>query len=190
MNAPHTAAGSPQLAEVDQAIAREDAARAESRLDRLHIAFGMDGGSWDEEKVLERFELLYEAGLVEEAYTIAVRARLMRTAAQAATQLVWITGVPMGQPEEAERWGMVNRVLDDEELMPAVLEVAAQIAETSPEALPRIRAMMTDGWDMELGAALAMERERALPFNDAVDFAQMEQRLAQLRARTRNTSAN
>lgn len=37
------------------------------RKDRLHIAFGMDGGSWDEEKVLERFELLYEAGLIEEA---------------------------------------------------------------------------------------------------------------------------
>lgn len=38
-----------------------------SRMDRLHIAFGMHGGTWDEEKVLERFELLYEAGLVEEA---------------------------------------------------------------------------------------------------------------------------
>lgn len=38
------------------------------RMDRLHIKFGMDGGSWDEEKVLERFELLYEAGLVEEAH--------------------------------------------------------------------------------------------------------------------------
>ena len=37
-----------------------------SRMDRLHIAFGMHGGTWDEEKVLERFELLYEAGLVEE----------------------------------------------------------------------------------------------------------------------------
>ena len=30
--------------------------------DRLRIAFGMDGGGWDEEKVLERYELLYEAG--------------------------------------------------------------------------------------------------------------------------------
>jgi hypothetical protein len=27
----------------------------------------MEGADWDEEKVLERFELLYEAGLVEEA---------------------------------------------------------------------------------------------------------------------------
>lgn len=42
--------------------------RTVNRSDRLHIAFGLDGGTWDEEKVLERFELLYEAGLVEEAH--------------------------------------------------------------------------------------------------------------------------
>ncbi len=35
--------------------------------DRIRICFGLDGGAWDEEKVLDRFELLYEAGLVEEA---------------------------------------------------------------------------------------------------------------------------
>lgn len=35
--------------------------------DRVRICFGLDGTSWDEEKVLERYELLYEAGLVEEA---------------------------------------------------------------------------------------------------------------------------
>jgi hypothetical protein len=36
------------------------------REDRVRICFGLDGGAWDEEKVLERYELLYEAGLVEE----------------------------------------------------------------------------------------------------------------------------
>lgn len=36
------------------------------RPERLKIGFGI-GGGWDEEKVLERYELLYEAGLVEEA---------------------------------------------------------------------------------------------------------------------------
>ncbi len=35
--------------------------------ERVRLAFGLDGPSWDEEKVLERYELLYEAGLVEEA---------------------------------------------------------------------------------------------------------------------------
>jgi hypothetical protein len=36
------------------------------RAERLRIGFGIDG-AWDEEKVLERYELLYEAGLVAEA---------------------------------------------------------------------------------------------------------------------------
>ena len=37
------------------------------RYDRLRVCFGFDGMAWDEEKVLERYELLYEAGLVDEA---------------------------------------------------------------------------------------------------------------------------
>lgn len=35
--------------------------------ERLRICFAMDDVDWDEEKVLERYELLYEAGLVAEA---------------------------------------------------------------------------------------------------------------------------
>lgn len=37
------------------------------RSERIRMCFGLDGAMWDEEKVLERYELLYEAGLVEEA---------------------------------------------------------------------------------------------------------------------------
>jgi hypothetical protein len=39
---------------------------AELRQDRVRLAFGEGGMPWDEEKVLERYELLYEAGLVQE----------------------------------------------------------------------------------------------------------------------------
>lgn len=42
-------------------------ARPLQRAERVRICFGLDGAAWDEEKVLDRFELLYEAGLVEEA---------------------------------------------------------------------------------------------------------------------------
>jgi hypothetical protein len=38
-----------------------------SRQERVRMCFALDGAAWDEEKVLERYELLYEAGLVEEA---------------------------------------------------------------------------------------------------------------------------
>src|SRR5438552_2253777 len=40
--------------------------RAPGRRERVRLYFGSEDG-WDEERVLDRFELLYEAGLVEEA---------------------------------------------------------------------------------------------------------------------------
>ncbi|MFN7178225.1 NUDIX hydrolase [Hyphomonas sp.] len=42
------------------------AAGNEKRLERARIAFGFDGARWIEERVLERYELLYETGLVAE----------------------------------------------------------------------------------------------------------------------------
>ena len=41
-------------------------ATAEMRRNRMRLCFGEGGLSWDEERVLERYELLYEAGLVSE----------------------------------------------------------------------------------------------------------------------------
>ncbi len=37
------------------------------RRERMRLAFGDDGSRWDEERALDRYELLYEAGLVMEA---------------------------------------------------------------------------------------------------------------------------
>ena len=37
------------------------------REDRLGLTFGLCGGAWNEERVLERYELLFEAGLIPEA---------------------------------------------------------------------------------------------------------------------------
>lgn len=49
---------------------REERASAlPSMRTRLRLAFGLDDFPWDEERVLERYELLYEAGLAEEAVT-------------------------------------------------------------------------------------------------------------------------
>ena len=45
------------------------AAEAGAPRTRLRLAFGLDDFPWDEERVLERYELLYEAGLAEEAVT-------------------------------------------------------------------------------------------------------------------------
>jgi hypothetical protein len=54
------------LPEIDR-WARTQAAFDLGRRERVRLAFGTDAGPWDEEKVLDRYELLYEAGLVAEA---------------------------------------------------------------------------------------------------------------------------
>ena len=44
-----------------------DPGESRRREDRVGISFGFGGARWDPVRVLERYELLYEAGLVPEA---------------------------------------------------------------------------------------------------------------------------
>ncbi|MDX3908067.1 MAG: hypothetical protein QHC78_20460 [Pigmentiphaga sp.] len=44
-----------------------DRAQKRSRQQRVAVCFGLDGRPWNEELVLQRYELLFEAGLVHEA---------------------------------------------------------------------------------------------------------------------------
>ena len=66
--------GEPQgLASIRRACKRWVAASArkaerEIREERVRVALGLDNGSWNEERVLERYELFYEIGLVPEAH--------------------------------------------------------------------------------------------------------------------------
>jgi hypothetical protein len=57
-----------------------ETARALPRKDRVRFYFGTEGAAWDEERVLDRYELLYEAGLVEEARRDGRPAALARAA--------------------------------------------------------------------------------------------------------------
>ncbi len=50
-------------------------AQSEERLARARLLFALDGAPWNEERVLERYELLYEAGLTPEAGRDRERAR-------------------------------------------------------------------------------------------------------------------
>jgi len=49
------------------AVGTQQSTNTQSIQDRIRICFGLDTAGWDEERVLDRYELLYEAGLVEEA---------------------------------------------------------------------------------------------------------------------------
>jgi hypothetical protein len=63
----------------------------ELRRERAAIAFGVGGGPWDGERVLERYELLYEIGLVPEA----VRDRIYLPRDRAAPQQDAVPGLDM-----------------------------------------------------------------------------------------------
>jgi hypothetical protein len=45
----------------------DDPAVVSGRIERIGVTFGVDGGVWDGERVLDRYELLYELGLATEA---------------------------------------------------------------------------------------------------------------------------
>jgi hypothetical protein len=62
--------GRPAALEPIETALRDWAARGgdgAQRLARARLAFALDGAPWNEERVLERYELLYEAGLAQEA---------------------------------------------------------------------------------------------------------------------------
>ncbi|MGE0827753.1 MAG: NAD regulator [Hyphomonadaceae bacterium] len=86
---------------IDNVIAKRLKAWAESggegreRWTRACVEFGFEGAGWNEERALQRYELLYEAGLVFEA--VRDRAKLSRKAAPEADHLD-----VFGQPMESD----------------------------------------------------------------------------------------
>jgi hypothetical protein len=69
----------------------EWAGRSETRQARMRLLFALDGSPWNDERVLDRYELLYEAGLAPEAGRDRARAQGGAPAEPAAIGL----GAPM-----------------------------------------------------------------------------------------------
>jgi len=69
----------PLLAEWIPPSAHGELGRALGWRERLRLCFGVGGSPWDEEKVLDRYEMLYEAGLVDEARRDGREAALKRS---------------------------------------------------------------------------------------------------------------
>jgi hypothetical protein len=76
------------LALIEQAL-RGWADADPQRLARARLLFALDGAPWNEERVLERYELLYEAGLAREA---------ARDRGEAATALPAPLAAALGEP--------------------------------------------------------------------------------------------
>jgi enoyl-CoA hydratase/carnithine racemase len=77
-----------------------------------------------------------------------------------------------GQPftaAEAERWGLVNRVVEPSELLEATMEIARRIAANGPIAVRQAKQAIHRGLQMSVWDGLAFEIEaynRLVPTED------------------------
>jgi hypothetical protein len=81
--------GRPAALSLIEEALRRWAGGDSQRLARVRLAFALDGAPWNEERVLERYELLYEAGLAREA---------ARDRGEAATALPAPLAAALGEP--------------------------------------------------------------------------------------------
>lgn len=59
--------------------------------------------------------------------------------------------------EQAERWGLVNRVVPAEELVPTALSLARDMASCDQPTLRTYKRLVNQGYEMSLGDALTLE---------------------------------
>jgi enoyl-CoA hydratase len=59
--------------------------------------------------------------------------------------------------EDAERWGLVNRVVPADQVLPAALALAEKIAANAPLSVRRMKETAVKGVDLPLGTALRLD---------------------------------
>ncbi len=63
--------------------------------------------------------------------------------------------------ETAERWGLVNRVLNPDALLPAALALAADMASAEPNMLRALKRLIDEGFELPMGEAMDLEATRS-----------------------------
>ncbi|MGV0983159.1 MAG: enoyl-CoA hydratase [Limnohabitans sp.] len=63
--------------------------------------------------------------------------------------------------EQAERWGLVNRLVPDDALQAQALALAQDIATAPREMTHAYKRLIDEGYQLPLGEALALERQRS-----------------------------
>ena len=85
----------------------------------------------------------------------------------------------------AEAWGLVNRVVAPDELMPAALKLAAEIASVPGDSVTIYKKLIDEGFAMSFGDSLTHETATTKALNAAVTPEAVEARRAQVQARGR-----
>ncbi|BBG93061.1 enoyl-CoA hydratase/isomerase A [Prunus dulcis] len=74
---------------------------------------------------------------------------------------VSLTATPL-TAELGERLGFVNHVVEGGELLKKAREIAEAIAKNNQDLVLRYKAVINDGLKLDLGHALALEKERVM----------------------------
>lgn len=78
--------------------------------------------------------------------------------------------------ETACAWGLVNRVVAPEDLLPTAQALARDIASADPSMICAYKALIDDGYALPFGAAMALEQERSSAANRSVSADEVEAR--------------
>ncbi|ABS62189.1 Enoyl-CoA hydratase/isomerase [Parvibaculum lavamentivorans DS-1] len=70
--------------------------------------------------------------------------------------------------QQAEQWGLVNRVVTAEELLPVCRKLADDMLSVVPQCLPAYKKLIDDGFAQDFGTALKTERQFSNAANKSV----------------------
>jgi len=82
-------------------------------------------------------------------------------------------------------WGLANRVVAPDELMPAALKLASEMASIDADMLVTYKAMIDDGYATTLGEGLELEHQRSVVHNRDVTPEMVAVRREKVQARGR-----
>ena len=85
----------------------------------------------------------------------------------------------------AYEWGLVNRVVEPEELMPAAMKLAADMASIPAETLCLYKEIIDKGYDLNFGEAMSLEQRMSTANNQTVTPEMVEARRVGIQARGR-----
>jgi enoyl-CoA hydratase len=88
--------------------------------------------------------------------------------------------------QQAYDWGLVNRVVEPAELMPAALKLAVEMASIEGDMLITYKAMIDDGYALAMGEGLKLEHDRSVVHNAEVTPEMVEARRLAVQARGRS----
>jgi enoyl-CoA hydratase len=87
--------------------------------------------------------------------------------------------------ETACAWGLVNRVVSPEELLPVARQLAHDMASMDPQMLRHYKALINDGFALPFGEAMALEATRSTQMNGQVSADEVEARRREVMDRGR-----